>query len=97
MYSIWTKHAKDSEDKVQIEKSIRHSKWILERLDEIIQGMQTSLERQEISPQSYNSQNWAFRQAHSNGFKQALSSIRKLIDLDQREQKETDDRSITAN
>lgn len=92
MYSVWTKHAKDQEDKAQLEKSIRHSKWILERLDEILQEMETSQTKQEISPISYNSPNWAYRQAHSNGFKQCLQLVRKMINLDQ---KETNDRPTT--
>jgi len=93
MYSVWTKTAKDAEDKIQLEKSLRNSKWILEHLDEILEDMKDSLEKTELSPTSYNSPNWAYRQAHSNGFKQCLSSIRKLINLDH---KDNNDRSITS-
>lgn len=85
MYSVWTKHAKDPEDKIQLEKSIRHSKWILEHLDEILQGMENSLSNTEISPMSYDTRNWAYRQAHANGFRQCLRSVRKIINLDQKD------------
>lgn len=96
MYSVWTKHAKDEEDKIQIEKSIRHSKWILDLQNEILKDVENSLTRQEVSPKSYNSPNWAYRQAHSNGFKQCLQLVKRINNLDQKETN-IDDRSITTN
>lgn len=92
MYSVWTKHLKDPEEKAQFEKNLRNSKWILDKLDEILLSMETSLRRSEISPASYDSPNWAYRQAHSNGFLQSITSVRRLINLDQRDK---DDRSTT--
>lgn len=86
MYSAWTKHLKDPEEREKYEKSLRNSKWILEHLQEILLQMEESLENTEISPKAYSQPNWSHRQAHSNGFKQCLRTIKRLINLDLKEQ-----------
>lgn len=94
MLSTWTRNIKDPDAKAQYEKNLRNSKWILDELDKHLAAMETSLSRQEISPSSYDSENWAFRQAHSNGFRQCLSSIRNIINLDKKDT--TNDRPATT-
>lgn len=92
MYSIWTKHLKDKEDKDKFEASIKHSKWVLDRLDIVLDEMQRNVEATEISAKVYDKPNWSHWQAHHNGYKNCIQSIKKLINLDQ---KETHDRPIT--
>lgn len=94
MISEWTHHIKEADKKDQYQKSLIHSKWILEDLDKILTRMGTSLERQERSPQAYDCVNWAERQAHTNGFLQCLHKIKFLINLDQKET--NNDQSIRA-
>jgi len=85
MYSIWTKNLKDQADKAQFEKSLRNSRWILERQSEVIQEMIDSTERNERSPKVYDTPNWDYKQAHCNGFLQALYRIKELNNLDQKD------------
>lgn len=92
MYSVWTKHIKDIEEKNIYRDSLLKGKWVLNRLDSILVEMQEDLNDLETSTKQYDNTNWSFRQADNNGFRRCLKAIRKLIDLDQ---KENNDRNIT--
>lgn len=83
MISAWTKHLKNQEDKEEFEKYIRGSRRLLERLEILLSEMNQDVENSETSPRSYDNPNWAYRQAHANGFKQCVKMIQKLITLDQ--------------
>jgi hypothetical protein len=89
MLVAWTKHLKDPEEKQRFTNSLYHSKFILDSLSNLLDDMVKELEQEEISPRSYDNPNWAYRQAHANGFKQSIAKVKKLITLDQ--QKETQD------
>lgn len=82
MKTVWTAHIKDPEEKIKYERSLRNSKWILDRQQEILEAIERGLNRQERSPKAYDSPNWEYRQAHSNGYQQCLYEIKDLINLD---------------
>ena len=81
--SAWTKHCKNQEEKTQYLNSLSRVKWVLDDLKELVEGNLNSREAAEISPAAYDNPNWSYRQAHSNGYKQALRDFTKLITLDQ--------------
>jgi hypothetical protein len=83
--TAWTKHLKTDEERHQYTESLHRVKWVLDHLKELISSSFTSVERAEISPTSYDNPNWAYRQAHANGYKQALTDFTKLLTLDQKE------------
>ncbi len=85
MISSWTDHLKSDSEKEQYIKSVRHSKWILDDLSKLLIKIENGLDRQELSPRAYDEPNWAFRQAHANGFRQCLNKVQTLINLDQKE------------
>lgn len=87
MKTVWTEHLKDSDEIVQFEKSIKHSKWILEHLGVILGKIERGLQRQERSPKAYDNPNWEYRQAHANGYLQCLYDVKDLINLDQKDTK----------
>lgn len=87
MQSKWTQHLKTEEEKAEFERDIRNSKFILDRLNQILVDMERELDREEISPRAYDLPNWDYRQAHSNGFRQCLSKIKIITTLDQQEKK----------
>ncbi len=87
MKTIWTQHLDTDEEKAEFEKSVKHSRWLLDRQYEILCSMERGLDRQEISPKAYDSPNWDYRQAHANGFRQCLNQMKELITLDQKESK----------
>lgn len=88
MITAWTKHIKDPQEKEQFEKSIRHSKWILDHLSGLVKEMDTNYENSALSPKVYDQPNWEYRQAHCNGFRQCLRTINRLITLDPEEHNE---------
>lgn len=85
MITAWTKHLKTDEEKVQFEQSLKRAQWVLDHVKGLINTSQEAIEAGEISPKSYESPNWAYRQAHANGYKQALRDFNKLLTLDQKE------------
>lgn len=83
MYTMWTKHIEDTEEKKRFEKYVLGSKRLLNRLKDILQEQEDALNVGEMSPKNYDSPSWAYKQAHSNGYRQCLNVLKKLVDLDQ--------------
>lgn len=77
----WTKHLPESE-REQYKQSLKRVSWVFEDLRRLLKENEASIELSEISPKSYENANWAYRQAHANGYKQALRDFNKLITLD---------------
>lgn len=75
----WTKHIKDPEDKSRFEESVRGSKTALDRLLQIIKDQESALDRSETSIKVYDTPNWAERQAHKNGNREAFAYLETLI------------------
>jgi hypothetical protein len=83
MITAWTKHLKTDEDKEKFIRSLKASRYILDRLQELLDEEKAGLESAEISPKIYETPNWDYKQAHTNGFKAALKMVSKLITFDQ--------------
>lgn len=85
MYTRWTAHLSDKSEKEEFQNYIRSSKTLLNRLRDILAEEDQRLSRSELSEKQYDTVNWTYLQAHKNGFRQALSLIKQLVDLDQQE------------
>ena len=83
LYSKWTSHILDEEEKVKFEKTVRASAPVLERLKQIVEEDLEGLDSSEINSKIYDLPNWDYRQAHRNGNRQAYLTLIKLLDLDQ--------------
>ena len=83
MITAWTKHCKTEEEANNFKESLKRVKWILEHIKTLVNA--DGIEASEISPKSYDNPNWAYRQAHANGYKQAVKDFHKLLTLDQDE------------
>lgn len=88
MITAWTKNCKSEEEKQQFVNSLNGSKIVLDRMKELLIEMEKDVEDTELSFKSYDTPNWAEKQAHKNGFKNAIRQINKLITLDQKETNE---------
>lgn len=86
MIPDWYTHIKDPEEKARFKQYLYGSKTILERQTAIIEKMENELDQQETDPDQYNSPAWAALQADRNGYRRALRKIKKLNNLDQKEQ-----------
>lgn len=87
MFTRWTQHLKDTEEKQKFVNEVYSSRHVLEHLDSMLDNLGKGLERAERSPRAYDQPNWDYRQSHVNGYMQCLSDVRTMIDLDQ--QKDT--------
>ena len=89
MYTKWTQHIQDPEDKVHFENKILGSTSVLERLSQILTEEQNLLDRSEMDIKTFDLPNWEYKQAYKNGYRAALEVVKKLINLDQ--QRKTND------
>lgn len=85
MYTKWTSHLKDPKEKERFEGSIIGSRHVLDHLKTILGEMESDLDLAEVNPKYYDTPNWDYRQAHNNGYRQALRYLKKFIDLDKQE------------
>lgn len=83
MISAWTKHLTEPEEKERFKSSLYGSKTVLNRLTALLDEMEADLTTSELSAKNYDSPNWAPKQAHVNGQKAQIRTIKFLINLDQ--------------
>lgn len=83
MITAWTKHLKTDEEKDRFRNKVNSAKVVLQRLIELLDEEEDSLDRSELSQMAYDNANWPYLQAHKNGYRQALSIVKKIITLDQ--------------
>lgn len=79
MLPIWTKNLKEIDDIKKFEDAFRASTPVLERLNELLNQMESETTDKEMSSKIYDSPNWSHRQAHFNGFKSAINMVNRLI------------------
>lgn len=82
MITKWTSHvSNDIEEVKRFKNEIYSSRTVLERLRQMLQEEEASLTKAEISPQIYDTPNWDYKQAHTNGFKSALNMVYRILDI----------------
>lgn len=84
MYLDWTKHLKDEEEVKNFKDGLMRSRYILDRLKDILADREKSLSRNEQDENTFDVPNWEHRQAFRNGRRSELNAIRELIDLDKK-------------
>lgn len=85
MYTEWTKHVSDPDEKAKFEQSILSAKEVLDRVKTILNEKLNTLDRSETDIGIYDTPNWAERQAHKNGQRSSLMFLLQLVNLDQQE------------
>ena len=83
MISAWTKNLSSDEEQQRFANQFKGSRGVLERLQQLLDEEKAALEGAEISSKIYDSPNWDYKQAHTNGFKAALRMVSTLIKPDQ--------------
>ncbi len=76
----WLKNIRDPKKREDAEKTILNSTIALGRLREILEDFEQEVLKEEVSEENYDKASWAYLQAHRNGKKQALRTIKKLTD-----------------
>jgi len=82
MISKWTDHLHDEKAKERFKNQVLAARDVLARLGQILDEKERDLNRKEVSLENYSQPNWAERQAHQNGERSCLYSLKRLIDLD---------------
>jgi hypothetical protein len=82
MFDVWTANLQTDEEKERFQNSLKGSKVVLDRLDQILTNKEMDLDRSTKSIKQYQTPNWGFETAHKNGYASALTQIRDLINLD---------------
>lgn len=83
----WTSHLSTDEEKQRFKNDILSARSVLERLEQMLKEEEGYLSQAEISSKIYDTPNWAYKQAHTNGFKGALNMLYKILTLDPKETK----------
>lgn len=83
MYTRWTQHLSEDEDKKAFEREVRGCKLVLDRLLTMLNEDLNALDRSEQDQRIYTIPNWDYIQAHKNGIRQEINVIKRIIDLDQ--------------
>lgn len=85
MYSIWTSHIKDPEEKARFLNHIQSAKPVLERLLNILKEREAAIDQIERSVKQFEIPNWDYRQAFYNGERAQVAQIVSIIDLEKQE------------
>jgi hypothetical protein len=83
MLTVWTKNLKTKEEQDNFNNQVLGARPVLERLRDLIDEKLQGLDGTELTLKAYDNPNWAYQQAHKNGYKGALSLLKELINLDQ--------------
>ena len=81
----WFGDLKDPAAKQKLEGIVKGSSIALTRLNEIVEDSLSSARRQEAKVSDYDTASWSHKQAHRNGYCQAMYEIQELLSfLDKR-------------
>lgn len=83
MLTVWTKNLKTPEEQDNFNNQLLGARPVLERLTALIDEKSKELESTELTLKAYDNPNWAYQQAHKNGYKGAMKYLKELINLDQ--------------
>lgn len=81
--NIWTAHLTTDDEKKRFLNQLYGSRDVTDRLKELIEAKEKELGSAERNITAYDNPNWAYQQAHRNGYSNAMSIIKNLITLDQ--------------
>ena len=83
MQTKWLSHLKTEEEREEFKKTLRNSRFALDKLREIVYNIRK--DREVVKQQDYNNPSWAYLQAHNNGYLEALIEFEKLLDLGEKD------------
>jgi hypothetical protein len=83
MLTIWTKNLKTPQEQDNFNNQVLGARPVLERLRDLLDEKTSELEATELTLKAYDNPNWAYQQAHKNGYKGAMKYLKDLINLDQ--------------
>ncbi len=73
---VWLSHIQDKEEKERFKQAILSRQDIWDRLKHIVEDR---VEAKEMHFDDYDSPSWAYKQAHANGYKEALLELYDIL------------------
>ena len=73
---VWLSHIHDLQERESFKRSLLANADIWDKLKSIIED---KLEGKEMNYRDYDNPSWAFKQAHANGYKEALIELYDLL------------------
>jgi len=80
MKTSWLSGIKDASVKKELRSNFLASKMVRERLAEMLDAKLNSSVRASRSSESYDSPNWALKQADATGYQRALEEVKSLLE-----------------
>lgn len=80
MKTSWLSGVKDASVKKELRANFLASKMVRQRLVEMLDTKLSSSVRASRSSESYDSPNWALKQADATGYQRALEEVKSLLD-----------------
>lgn len=80
MLTDWTRNLTSDEHKQSFERQLIGSREVLDRLAELIDERQESMDVSERGLKQFENPNWAYRQAFNNGLRSAFTIVKTLIE-----------------
>lgn len=71
------------EEKTKTKQLLQRSSAVFEKLTNILEDYEMSLDRSERDISQFDNPNWEYRQAYRNGFRACLNRIKELIDIEE--------------
>lgn len=82
MYTLWTDHIKDTDEKERFVNQIISAKPVLRHLITLIEKDEKALDNVERNVKQFEDPNWSHKQAFYNGSRSVYYTIKKIIDID---------------
>lgn len=80
--SVWFKGL-DALEKVKMQETLANSSFLLDKLRKIVYNIR--VEREKVSTADYDCPSWSHKQAHNNGFDEAIRTLEKILNETDRE------------
>ena len=80
MKTSWLSGIKDASVKKELRANFLASKMVRQRLVEMLDAKLSSSVRASRSSESYDSPNWALKQADATGYQRALEEVKSLLE-----------------
>jgi len=76
MKTKWLQHLKTQEEREEFKKLLHNSRNVLDKLAEIVYNNTI-----EVKKPDYDCPSWAHKQAHINGYNEAIKHFSEILDL----------------
>lgn len=74
--TVWLQHLKTQAEQEEFKKTLKRSKIVLDKLTEIVYN---STKEQKTT--DYDCPSWSHKQAHMNGYNEAIKHFLEILDL----------------